>query len=145
VVRILLSLSLAACLPPDAPVEKPAAPDPVVHDWKIVEHVLAGNAAVNDADADVFHGRIVSISAAGYTTPWHGLCDEAGRQRRNRSAGDVSAEVGIPAARFASLGASLVEIRFTCTDNKRVPALTMWFGGDRAVSCWNGACYVLAK
>ncbi|HWU88211.1 MAG TPA: hypothetical protein VN253_13080, partial [Kofleriaceae bacterium] len=100
------------------------------------------------ADAMRLHGRTITIGATGYTTPWHGTCEESGRIRRTRQLADVAVELRIDRARAAALGLtdSLIEYRLTCADlEKRAPALTIYVAAAHALTCFGGVCYVLAR
>lgn len=146
------TLALAAgCLPPDP---APAAPavDPetaeLVYAWRVDAHLLARNASLTDADAARQHGREVSVSRAGYTTPWHGTCEESGRVRRQRPLAEVAAELLLERPRVLSLGLAdpLVEYRLSCLDPiRRAPSLTLYVASARALTCYGGVCYVLAR
>jgi hypothetical protein len=151
--RSLFTLALAAggCLPPD-PVPPTPAVDPetaeLVHAWRVDAHLLARNASLTDADAASQHGREVSVSRAGYTTPWHGTCEESGRARRQRPLAEVAAELLLERPRVLALGLTdpLVEYRLSCLDPIRpAPVLTVYVARARALTCHGGACYVLAR
>jgi hypothetical protein len=62
--EVVSAWALAGCLPPDNPPEKPKPVDPdvaaLVHDWKVVDHVLPMKTTQED-DASRMHGRIVSL------------------------------------------------------------------------------------
>ncbi|HEV7559531.1 MAG TPA: hypothetical protein VGO00_28840, partial [Kofleriaceae bacterium] len=92
------------------------------------------------------HGRVVEITAGGYTTPWHGTCGEAGRQLTPQILADVDVmhNFGDAQPRF-KLPPNVVEYVFTCVDNKRSPQATIYLGNDQAMTCWAGACYLLAR
>ena len=146
------ALALAAgCLPPDPAPQAPAI-DPetaeLVHAWRVDAHLLARNASLTDADAARQHGREVSVSRAGYTTPWHGTCEESGRVRRQRPLAEVAAELMLDRPRVLALGLAdpLVEYRLSCLDPiRRAPALTLYVASARALTCHGGVCYVLAR
>jgi hypothetical protein len=150
----LLVLVLAGCgwLPPDSPPEKPAPPDPdaaLYHDWKITEHVLGPRALIAETDAAAFHGRTVAISATGYASPWSGSCDDAHHEKTPRAVADVADEHKLARDRAAGLGLPdpVLEYRLICgrSGTGRTPPLTVYYGGDRALTCWSGVCYLLAR
>ncbi len=154
-IALQIALAFAAtssgCLPPDAPPQAPAV-DPelaeLVHAWRVDAHLLAKNASLTDADAARQHGREVSVSKAGYTTPWHGTCEESGRARRERPLAEVTAQLAIDRPRALQLGLAdpLVEYRLSCLDPvRRAPTLTLYIASTRALTCFGGACYVLAR
>lgn len=151
--RSLLLLALAGCLPSDTPTKKPARPDPelaeLAHTWTVENHVLAGNASVTDGDALTNHGRTVEITRSSYSSPFTGSCDDAARARRDRVFADVSVELDLAgeargtAIRFG-FGDPLVEYRLTCPDHPRTVPLVIFISGKRALTCFAGACYLLA-
>ena len=110
---------------------------------------MATTSALTEDDAQAFHGRVVDIDATGYTSPWHGNCEEAVRQRRDRILADVLSELDVPAsgrarARSNGLVDDMVEHRLTC-NARDTPPLTFYLSGDRAMTCFTGACYFLAR
>jgi hypothetical protein len=136
-------------LPPDSPASSPPPPDPdapVLHDWKVAGHVLGPRALVSEADATGYHGRAVAISAAGYSSPWSGHCDDVRRERRPRALADVTAELSLARDRVADLGLAdpIVEYHLSCTTG-RTPTLTCYVAGAHALTCWAGVCYLLAR
>lgn len=145
--RSALAIVLAGCLPPDAPTTPPPAVDPIAHTWNVVDHVMTGKAAIGDADAREMHGRVVTITGAGYTSPWQGTCEDASRTRREVMLLDVALALdldgkGRTAARVG-LADRVVEWRLACGD-MRSPPITLWVAGNRAMTCTNGVCYLLA-
>ena len=139
------------CLPPD---RKPAAPAPdpeaaeLEHAWRVDAHLLARATTMSDADADRHRGRAVTITRAGYSSPWQGTCEESGQSRRARRLSEVAAELRIDRARVLALGFTdpLAEHRLTCQDSEhRTPALTLYISGARALTCFGGVCYVLVR
>lgn len=152
--KALLALAAGSCgwLPADAPPPRTPIADPdaaaLVHAWRVDAHLLGKRAALSDADAARHHGRAVSIGQTGYATPWHGTCEESGRARRERLLAEVSAELEIERARVLGLGFAdpLVEYRLTCVDPvRRAPSLTLYVTDARALTCYGGVCYVLAR
>jgi hypothetical protein len=148
---VVVTGALAGCgwLPPDSPADSPAPLDPdapVLHDWKVAGHVLGSRALISELDAAGFDGRAVAISAAGYSSPWSGRCDDVRRERRPRTLAGVTAELSLPRDRVARLGLvdPIVEYRLSCTTG-RTPTLTCYVGGAHAVTCWGGVCYLLAR
>lgn len=152
---LALALALAAggCgwLPADAPPQRPAA-DPdvaaLVHAWRVDAHLLGKRTPLSDADAARHRGSAVTIGTTGYTTPWHGTCEDAGRARRERLLAEVAAELAIDRPRVLQLGFvdPLVEYRLSCLDpEKRAPALTLYVSNARALTCFGGMCYVLVR
>lgn len=123
----------------------------LVHAWKIVDHVLATDAAMTEADANALHGRTVEVRAAGYTSPWHGTCDDAGRQRRKRVLADVTLESDVTTEgrqRIARFGfdTDLFEFKLSCNDpGRRAPTITIYVANERAMTCFAGVCYLLAR
>ena len=150
----LLAIVLTGCgwLPPDSPPEKPAPPDPdaaLYHDWKITLHVLGPRALISETDAAAFHGRTVAISATGYSSPWSGSCDDAHREKQSRAVAEIAIEQKLARDRAAGLGLTdpAIEYRLICgrAGTGRTPPLTVYYGGDHALTCWSGVCYLLAR
>ena len=149
--RRLLPLLLAACPHGgDPPTTAPKLDDNalLVHPWKVSGHVLSAAAVMSDTDADALTGRIVEITPTGYTSPWHGTCESATRERRSKSLVEVTTAERVSEtdrARLTSLGftADLVEYRLSCRDNLRAPELALWIADKHMLTCWNGVCYVL--
>lgn len=141
-----LVVVVAACASASEPVSPAPAVDPIVGHWTIVDHVLSPNAEIGENDAFTLHDRVVEITAGGYTTPWHGTCGEAGRQLAPQLVSDIEKihELG-PVGQHFKLQPDVVEYVLTCVDNKRTPPLTIYLAGDRTMTCWNGACYLLAR
>ena len=136
----------AGCLPPDAPATPAPAVDPIAHTWNVIDHVMTAKAAIGEADAREMHGRVVTITSAGYTSPWQGTCDDASRQRRERPFGEVAVELDVTDRRRAQqfgLADTVVEWRLACGDI-RSPPITLWVAGSHAMTCSNGICYLLA-
>ena len=146
-----VAATAGGCLPPD-PQPPAAAPDPeiteLVHAWRVDAHLLGRAASLSDADAARHRGRGVTIGRTGYVTPWQGTCEESGQTRRVRPLAEVAAELGIDRARVLALGFAepLAEHRLTCQDvERRTPSLTLYISGARALTCYSGVCYVLAR
>ncbi len=145
----------ASCgwLPPDKPTEKPAPPpDPdlatVARVWTVENHVLTGNTALTDSDALQMHGRKIEITATTYTSPFHGTCDGASRDKRTRAFADVAAEVDLAGesrltAIHFGLPDRITEFRLVCNGNTHTPSLTIYVAGKRAMTCFSGVCYLL--
>jgi len=145
VIRVAIAIAVAGCLPPDTPTSPAPAGDPIAHTWSVTDHVMTNKAAIGESDAREMHGRRVTITTAGYTSPWQGTCEEASRQHRERIFGEVAVELEVAdrsrAAHF--LADKVVEWRLACGD-MRSPPITLWVAGDRAMTCSNGICYLLA-
>jgi hypothetical protein len=149
--RVLIALAASGCglLPPDASPRAPAAdPDAaaLVHAWHVDAHLLSKRTSLSDADATHHHGSPVSVGRTGYTTPWHGTCEESGLTRRDRPLAEVAAELAIERPRVLGLGFTdpLAEYHLSCLDlGRRTPALTLYVANARALLCYSGACYVL--
>ena len=150
VLAALGALGSCGWLPPDGPPPaRPAPPDPdaaLFHDWKVAGHVLGPRALISDADSAGFHDRTVAVTAGSYASPWSGSCGDARRERQPRALSEVAVAHDLDRARAAQLGLAepIVEYRLLCTTN-RTPALTLYLAGDRAVTCWGGVCYLLAR
>jgi hypothetical protein len=151
--RVPLLLALAGCLPPDTP----AAPKPVVdpevaelvHGWKVTAHVIGTKTSMSEQDAVAMHGRIVEVRAAGYTTPWHGTCEQANREKQQSSLVEITADVDVSPdgrARLKEFGLAkeVTEYRMGCT-NAKVPPLTIYLTGKRGMTCFGGVCYLLER
>ena len=144
--------AITACswLPPDSPPAKRVPPDPdapLLHTWRVGDHILGSRALISDADATGFRDRTVGITATGYSSPWSGACDDARHgDRQPRTAAEVATAHDIAATQAASLGLGepIVEYQLSCASN-RTPALTLYVAGNRAVTCWSGVCYLLAR
>jgi hypothetical protein len=144
-VRWLLVL-VASCgwLPPDSPPQTPAPPDPLVHTWIVEDHVLAGNASVGDDDARAMHGRKLTVTASGYDAPFTGACDDAVRERHDRALDLLGADAHSAAIRFGLPG-PVTEYTLSCPRNHRTVVLTIYVSGNRAMTCFGGACYALTS
>ncbi len=142
--RWLSLLALAGC-PPPPPAQAPKIDDLALlaHSWKIYGHVLSERSAVSDEDATELDGREIVITATGYESPWQGTCDDYGRSRKTRQLVEVASELQIARAGLG-LGDQVIEFRLVC-QNKRSPPLTIVVDGEHALSCWNGACYLLGR
>jgi len=150
VAAALAVVAVPGCLPPDAPPPQAPAADPdttaLLHAWRVEAHLLTRNTPLTDADAARLHGRTVSIDGTGYSSPWQGTCEEAGRTERRRRLAEVAAELKLDRARVLQLGFAdpLVEYRLSCLDAvHRAPSLTLYIANARALTCFSGACYVL--
>jgi len=136
-------------LPPDSPAVKPAPPDPdagLVHDWKITGYILGPRALLSEADAAGFHDRVVAITSKGYNSPWSGSCNDSRREKRPRALAEVADDHGVARDRAASLGLAepILEYQLLCVA-ARTPALLIDVAGPRALTCWSGVCYLLAR
>ncbi len=146
---------LASCswLPPDTPPKKPAPVDRdlvmLVHTWTVENHVMSGRSTLGDRDALEMTGRKVEITASSYKTPWHGTCDDAVHERRERVFADIVSEADLngegraTAIRFG-FGDPIEEYELSCGENHRVPGLVIYISGDRAMTCFAGVCYLLS-
>jgi hypothetical protein len=150
--RALIALALASAGCPAAPPPQAPAADPetaeLVHAWRVDAHLLGKHTSLTDADAAAHHGRTVSITRGSYTSPWHGTCEEYGQLRRARPLAEVAAELGIDRQRVLALGFTdpLAEYRLSCVDvEHRSTALTLFISKARALTCFGGVCYVLAR
>ena len=145
---ILVGAISCSWLPPDNPPAQPTVdPDAgLLHPWKITDHVLGPHALISDYDAAGFHDRTIAITATTYTSPWSGSCKEAARAKAPRPLAEIAAEHDLPAARAAQLGLAdpLVEYKLTCGLGRTLP-LTVYLAGARALACWSGVCYLLAR
>ena len=123
----------------------------LAHAWKVDAHVLAIKTNLSDGDAIGLHGRTVTVGAAGFSTPWHGTCEEANRERRARQLAEITAEADLSQSNAAAVKGfglldPVVEYRLSCKDFRtRVPALTIFVGGTTAMTCFGGACYMLKR
>ncbi|MBA3458538.1 MAG: hypothetical protein H0T46_01145 [Deltaproteobacteria bacterium] len=151
--RELLIASLAVgCLPPDEPAKKPAQVDAdaqaLVRTWIVADHILGKGSSITPAEATGFNGRTIEITPLGYVSPWQGSCEEAGRTKRTRPLIEVISELEIsPSAEGEAtsfgLGAKVIEFRLSCTDRKHPPPLTLFVSNNKAMTCFNGVCYLM--
>jgi hypothetical protein len=141
---------LAACLPPDSPPQKPAAADPAAYTWIVENHIIGDRSAMTDTEANEMHGRKVEITAHGFHTPWHGTCDDSSREEHKRSLSqikndvDLSEDRGNKILRFG-IRDPILQYTFTCRDTSRVPNLTLYVSGERALTCFGRVCYLLSR
>ena len=150
----VLCIAVAACLPPDSPAKKPQPDDPdlaeLAHDWTVENHVLAGNATISDADARENHGATVRITPTTYKSMFVGSCDESARQKQDRLFADLLVELELAqqardtAIRFG-FGDPVTEYRLTCPANPKAVPLAIYISGKRAMTCFGGVCYLLAR
>ncbi len=156
VISVVSVAAVAGCgwLPSDTPAKPPVVVDQdiaqTVHVWKIAEHVLSSTTTMSEPDAAELHGRTVQIAVSAYASPWHGSCDDAGRQKRERVLADVTAEADVSAGGRAvavkfGIAESLTEYTFSCVGTTRIPPLTMYISGARAMTCFAGVCYLLLR
>jgi hypothetical protein len=145
-------LLVAACLPPDEKVAKPAPIDPdtaaLVHTWVVADHIVGSSSMLTASEAEAFRGRHIEISKAGYISPWQGTCEEAGRTKRTRSLGEIIGELELSSSAASEASAfgladPVVEYRLSCTDRRRPPPLTVFVSRRRAMTCFNGVCYLM--
>lgn len=138
---------LACCGTPE-----PAAPksdvDLLTFTWLVSGHEMGTKSSLSEDDALGTYGREVVIGA-GYTTPWHGTCEQAKRENTPASLVEVTADVDIsPAGRARvkkfGLQERLVEYRLTCQYKATTLPLTIWTTGNRAMTCFSGVCYLLS-
>ncbi|TMQ17358.1 MAG: hypothetical protein E6J91_10365 [Deltaproteobacteria bacterium] len=132
-----------------SPPARPAPPDPdapLFHTWKVGDHVLGARALISEVDAAEFRDRTVAVTATAYSSPWSGSCGDARRERQPRTLAEIAAAQHIDDRRAAGLGLRepIVEHQLLCVTS-RTPALTIYVGGPRAVTCWSGVCYVLGR
>ncbi len=152
--RIALIGLLAGCgwLPSDSPAApKPPPPDPDVtvlsHPWKVENHVLGIRTSLSEQDATALHGRLVTLTGTSYSTPWHGTCEEAKRTKTVTTLVELTADVDVSPDGRAQLKAfglakNPTEFKLSCIVAK-VPPLTIWVTGNRALTCFGGVCYLL--
>jgi hypothetical protein len=122
----------------------------VVHAWTVAAHVLADGAMLTEGEAVEMHGRTIDVRADGYTTPWHGTCEDAGRTHRTRDLAAVVEDLRIPAAsrrHLVSFGldGELGEYHLKCNGTVRTPPLTLYVAGPRAMTCFSGVCYLMKR
>jgi hypothetical protein len=150
--ELLIAGVLAGCLPPDEPPKKPAPVNVdaqnLVHTWIVADHILGKGAAITPDEALGFHGRTIDITAIGYTSPWQGTCEEASRTKRPRTLLEVIDELEIsPSAEGEAtsfgLTSSVLEYRLTCNDRRKPPPLIVFVSSGKAMTCFNGVCYLM--
>ena len=153
--RFVLIGLLTGCgwLPSDSPAApKAPLPDPdvtaITHAWKVDRHVLGIRTTMSEQDAIALHGRTVMLTSTGYTTPWHGTCEEAKRVKSTTTLVEVTADVDVSPdgrARLKEFGLAkeLTEYTLTCIVTK-APPLTIWLSGNRAMTCFGGVCYLMS-
>ena len=160
--RLVFVVALTACGGQAKPVDEPAAnKDPelaaLATGWTIENHIITPKSDLSDADAADWHGRAVAVSVrAGYQTPFQGNCRDASYTKRRRSLNDVALDEDLAGdsrhipERFG-LPSSVMEFKFICRDTKEdgrpalIPILTIYQAGDRAMTCFSGVCYLLAR
>lgn len=149
--ELLILSSLAGCLPPDEPAKKPHVDvdtQNLVHTWIVADHILGKGASITPSEAEGFHGRTIEITAIGYTSPWQGTCEEASRTKRVRGLTEVIDELEMsPSASGEAtafgLTTSVVEYRLLCNDRKKPPPLLVYISAGKAMTCFNGVCYLM--
>lgn len=150
-VSFVALLSIAGCLPPDQPAQKPAPVDDSVsfaHTWLVENHILTAGSTLTEADATLMHGRKVDITPTSYRSPFQGSCDGATVQQRTRSFDDVAAEVDLSGdrrttAKSFGMTPTVAEYRMACNVNDRTPPLVLYVAGKRAMTCFSGVCYLM--
>ena len=151
--NVVLALLVAACGAKKAAVAPaPASTDPddiaLMTTWIIDSHMLVKGASVTEADATGFHGRTIVVTDTGYSSPFQPACEQVARAKTARELGDVVSELevagdGATAAAAAGMTSDLLEWRLTCTDRGNPPPLIIWVGGKHAMTCYQGACYLM--
>lgn len=154
--KALTLAALAGCswLPADSPPKKPARADPelgeLAHTWTVENHVLTGNPNLSDAEARENHGRTVEITPTSYRSFSVGNCDDSARERRDRVFADLLVDLDLAseardtAIRFG-FGDPVTEYRLTCPGNSKALPLVIEISGKRAMTCFGGVCYLLAR
>ena len=154
--RPALLCLLGACgwLPADTPAKKPTKADPQVselaHTWTVENHVLAGNTNLSDAEALENHGRTVEITPDSYRSFTVGNCEESARQKSDRVFADLLVELDLAGeARDTAIhfgfGDPVTEYQLTCPGNAKALPLVIFISGKRAMTCFSGVCYLLAR
>ena len=120
----------------------------LVYHWKIEKHVLTSHAQLGNHDASALDGRLLEITNLGYTAPWQGTCESAGRVRQGTPMSKVVAETGLGGAGRAALLAfgfsdPLVEFRLACSDDLKAPPMVVWLTDDKLFTCYQGVCYLM--
>ncbi len=133
--------------------------DQLAASWTIDNHIITPKSYLADTDAAEWHGRIVAITAnaaAGYQTPFQGNCKDASYTKRHRVLAEVAADEDLAGdsrlvpERFG-LPSSLTEFKFVCNDRREdgrltlTPILTIYQGGEHAMTCFSGVCYLLTR
>ncbi|MDX2093220.1 MAG: hypothetical protein SFX73_35585 [Kofleriaceae bacterium] len=149
--RLVVAL-LAACSSPAPKAPTPPtdhASSPYARTWIVAEHVLVKGTSATERDAAGFHGRTVDITATGFMSPWHGTCERASRVEQPRTINEVVTELRVVIEDRAKIDLfgfvdPTTEYRFVCDEGVKTP-LTILIGGDKAMTCFGGACYLLNK
>ncbi|HVK86843.1 MAG TPA: hypothetical protein VM513_22145, partial [Kofleriaceae bacterium] len=118
--------------------------------WLVAEHVMVKGASISDDDAAGFHGRTLDITAHGFMSPWQGTCEHASRTEHMRPVADVISELGVVAGDRAKIEAfgltdPATEYRIECQGSAKPIPLTILVGGERAMTCYGGACYLMNR
>lgn len=128
----------------------------IARSWTIENHVITPRSDLADSDARDWHGRKVSITNVGYTTPFQGACKTASYSKRRRPFAeiahdeDLAGDSRLVPERFGLPG-EVTEFKFVCADRREdgkltlVPILTFYAGADRAMTCFGGVCYLLTR
>lgn len=109
---------------------------------------MGTKSSLSEEDALGTYGREIVIGT-GYTTPWHGTCEQAKREEAPASLVEVTADVDIsPAGRARvkqfGLREKLVEHRLSCSYPTSTLPFVIWVVGNRAMTCFGGVCYLLS-
>lgn len=135
---------------PKAPTP-PANPtsSPFARTWIVAEHVLVKGTSTTEESAAGFHGRTIDITPTGFMSPWHGTCEHASRVEQPRTINEVATELDVVIEDRAKIDLfgivdPAIEYRFVCDEGVKTP-LTILIGGDKAMTCFGGACYLLNR
>lgn len=148
---VVLLLTACSSPPPKTPVPPTTTEtSPLVRTWLVADHVLVKGASISAADAAGFHGRTLDITAEGFMSPWQGTCERASRTEHPRTVAEVISELGVIAADRAKVAAfgladPATEYRIECEGSARPIPLMILVGGERAMTCYGGACYLMNR
>jgi hypothetical protein len=117
----------------------------LVQRWKVATHVRGAAAALDDHDASALDGRLLEITAKGYTSPWHGTCEAATLTRGSRPLAAVAQDHELDAAALAHLGFGdpLTELHYDCTDALQARPLVLYLTADKLLTCFQGVCFLM--
>lgn len=149
--RYLLFAVVVACgqpAPVQAPVKDPGSP--YAKPWLVENHILSGNTALTEGDAQLMHGRKVEVTESSYRSPFQGSCDDAKLSQRTRVFDDVASEADLSGDRRQTaqnfgIAGNVVEYRLECTANTHTPPLVLFVVEQRAMTCFSGVCYLLTS